>query len=312
MINFSEELLQNADRFDPIIKGDSVWIKCPFHNEGRERTPSCRINLVKGKYPAGFFYCYGCGEHGNWNKLAEKIGNLPLLEGQSKREQEASSIRTLTSKEKDELFSENSCNFDFEMSVPWEENRIWRNISGKLIKAIGGRLFYNEKLKSQNLFLPCYQNNELRGGIQALMEKPKGMSCYRNTEGSWVKKSWFLYDYQKERIKKKDNILAIVEGPRDALNFTQYGFPAVAILGSKNWSSFKSSLIQLLEPKLVVLALDPDEAGQSAFKTIQSDLENCCNLLKIEFHGEEDPGNLESSKIKKLYQKCLKFCENFS
>ena len=53
MINFSEELLQNADRFDPIIKGDSVWIKCPFHSEGRERTPSCRINLVKGKYPAG-------------------------------------------------------------------------------------------------------------------------------------------------------------------------------------------------------------------------------------------------------------------
>lgn len=309
MFDFAEELLHNAERYDPVVRGDSVWLKCPFHSGGQERTASCRVNLIKGKYPAGFFYCYGCGAHGDWNKLAEEIG-LQKIEGQSKREQEASTIRKISSKEKEELFEDIPCDFDFAMSVPWDPDRQWRNISGKILNAVGGRLFYNAKVKDQNLFLPCYQNGELKGGIQALMNKPKGQSCYRNTSGSWVKKSWFLYDYQKERIKKKDNILAIVEGPRDALNFTQYGFPAVAILGSKNWSSIKSSLIQMLDPKLIVLALDPDEAGQSAFQKIEMDLKNCSNLLKVDFHGDEDPGNLPPEKIKKLYQKVVKYSEN--
>ena len=311
MFDITEQLLTHAQHLSPQPKGDSVWIKCPFHADGHERTPSCRVNIVKNKYPAGFFYCYGCGEHGDWNKLAEKIANnLPRLEGETKREQEVESVRKFTETEKNEMFGVKTQIFDFESSVPWHEDRVWRNISGKLLNAVGGRLFYNEKVKDQNLFLPCYQNGELQGGIQALLEKKGNASIYRNTAGAWVKKTWFLYDYQKERIKKKDNIIAVVEGPRDALNFTQYGFPAIAMLGSKNWSSQKATLLQMLNPKLVVLALDPDEAGQQAFETIDCELRKGLNVLKVSFESDEDPGNLPPKKVKALYKKIQAYAKN--
>lgn len=306
MFDFCEQLLLHAENLSPVVKGDSIWIKCPFHSNGQERTPSCRINLVKGKYPAGFFYCYGCGTHGDWNTLASAIPDLPTLDGFSKKEQEYNSLRRFTYTEKQEMLGDTSCLIDLSLSVPWNKDRSWRNIQGQVLSDIGSRLIYNEKTKETNLFLPCYQGDQLKGGIYAYLEKPNNRSCYVNSPGSWVKNTWFLYDYQKQRIRN-NGIIAIVEGPRDALNFTQNGFPAIALLGSKNWSSTKSSLLQLLDPKLVVLALDPDQAGQSAFKEIEKNLRNCLSLLKINFKRDEDPGNLDPRKIKILYQKCLAY-----
>lgn len=52
-------------------KGNSYWIKCPFHGNGLERTPSCKLDLDRGT-----FYCFGCKEHGSIFDFVMKMENL--------------------------------------------------------------------------------------------------------------------------------------------------------------------------------------------------------------------------------------------
>lgn len=300
MIDFLQELQIHADQYDPKMKGNDVWIKCPFHSQGQERTPSCRINLQKGKYPIGFFYCYGCGKHGNWNDLAQIIPTLPLLDGQELKDQDLLMTR-LTPAQRQSLYGEEiKSQIDFGMMVPWDRKKFWRKIDGRLISDLGGKQFCNKRNEIQ-LFLPCYQNLELKGGIQCYLEKIPGRTSYINTSGPWVKKSLFPFDFTRKMMKKK-KILALVEGPRDALNMIQYGFPALAILGSKNWSSLKSNLVRILNPKKLILAFDNDEAGQSAFNTVSKSFSDLTNLSKIEFESNQDPADLTKEQIQKLYK----------
>ena len=48
-------------------KGGSKWVKCPFHGGGNERTPSCKLDDIRGT-----FYCFGCHESGDIFSLVMK------------------------------------------------------------------------------------------------------------------------------------------------------------------------------------------------------------------------------------------------
>ena len=58
-----------------ISKGGKSWIKCPFHSDGRERTPSCILNEEMNNY-----HCFGCGESGSIFDFVMKLDNLSFLE----------------------------------------------------------------------------------------------------------------------------------------------------------------------------------------------------------------------------------------
>jgi hypothetical protein len=64
------EVIDKLAEFELIRKhkrvGNYMQIYCPFHNDGKERKPSCGILLVdefRGgkKYPQGFTHCFTCG-----------------------------------------------------------------------------------------------------------------------------------------------------------------------------------------------------------------------------------------------------------
>lgn len=302
MVDFIEELQRYTDAE---IKGNDAWIRCPFHGGGHERTPSCRINLIKGKYPAGFFYCYGCGKHGLWNDLAQVISGLTPLSDSEIKHQELI-ITKLTPQQRNSLlgYDENEM-VDFSSMIDWNKNKIWRKINGNLLNEIGAKKFYNKSFNTNQIFLPCYQNGKLNGGIKGVLERLPGQHGYFNTAGPWVKKTLFPYDFTKKFMKSHGNIVALVEGPRDALNLLQGGYPALAILGSKNWSNVKRDLILMLDPDLIVLAFDNDEAGQSAFVTVQESFKDVTNMIKLDFKEGQDPGDLTLDEIHKYYKKSL-------
>lgn len=306
-MDFLQELQQKAQRYDPIVKGADCWIKCPFHGGGQERTQSCRINLTKNsKYPAGYFYCYGCGKFGNWNELAQGIPNLELLSDEEVKHQDLV-IAKLTAAQKSALlgFDESEI-VNFSTMVDWNPKKIWRKIDGQLLHDIGAKKFFNKSFQSNQIFLPAYQNNNLKGGIKAILERMAHETAYFNTSGPWVKKTLFPYDYVKKFMKTRGNIVALVEGPRDALNMIQNGFPALAILGSKNWSTFKANLTLLLDPSLIVLAFDADEAGESATASVLNTFTDKSNIIQLKFKDGQDPGALTKEEVEKYYQKCLK------
>ncbi len=302
MIDFQNELFTHAARYEPRIKGTTCWIKCPFHGNGMERTPSCCINLVKGKYPVGFFYCFGCGKHGSWNELADKISGLTRMDEQEIKHQDLITTR-LTSAQRAALYgNEMEESIDFKVMIDWDKKESWRGINGQTLFDLGAKLFYNKQWKLNQIFLPAYQNGELKGGIKGALKKMPNSPSYINTAGPWVKKTLFPYDFVRKMPRAK-NYIAIVEGPRDALNLIQYGMPALAILGSKNWSEMKYSMFSLLNPKLTVLALDNDEAGQSAFETIYADFEDSADTIKMQFREGGDPGELTEEQVKKYIKK---------
>ena len=52
-------------------RGNSKWVKCPFHGGGMERTASCKIDDERGTY-----YCFGCHESGDIFSLVMKKEGL--------------------------------------------------------------------------------------------------------------------------------------------------------------------------------------------------------------------------------------------
>lgn len=58
-----------------IQRNNSPWIRCPFHGNGNERTPSCKLNLDRGS-----FYCFACQEHGSMFDFVMKMERVTFPE----------------------------------------------------------------------------------------------------------------------------------------------------------------------------------------------------------------------------------------
>ena len=58
-----------------IQRNNSPWIRCPFHGNGNERTPSCKLNLDRGS-----FYCFACQEHGSMFDFVMKMEHITFPE----------------------------------------------------------------------------------------------------------------------------------------------------------------------------------------------------------------------------------------
>ena len=290
-------------RYGMKVINDKAWIRCPFHsNNGHlERTPSLVINLDSSlKYKTGTFHCFGCNETGDWNKLAEKL-NLE----QVSEEEEQFNVGRLTQEDKDALFNSVEKKRDI-VSVDWDKNDNWRGISGKLINAIGGQLTCDKWMTDTQLYLPVKVNKKEVGGIYCKIErKSKKERGYINTPGGWIKsRGLFPFDYTKQMLKEMDKkVLFLTEGPRDTLNLLQNGLPSLAILGSNNWSSKKLDILSFLDLDRVVLAFDPDTAGQHAFKSVYKDLKRFVKLSKLEFKQGTDPADLTKKQCNRIKTK---------
>lgn len=304
ILSFLEPIVQDKQ---PSIKGDSLWLQCPHPDHPADSTPSFKVAL-EGEY-AGAYYCFGCGIHGGWNKLC----NLLSLTKEAKYliQDRAATLYTAEDEEKlfGELITKDKANVE-----EWP-NQSWRGIKYPLLKAVGAKaaIFHNDmmlrfivKVRSKNV-----------GHIDCVIQpKPDTELKYINKKGTWVKDALFPYDYVNS-LNVRHPILFIVEGPRDALVTIQNGYPALAILGTNNWSDKCASLIISLAPDLVVIMLDPDDAGIKAQKHIYNDLKDMLNvkvvnlprrkLIKekdgkkiVAYKKKLDPANLTSKMLQKI------------
>ena len=82
-------------RIELKIRGDNGSACCPFHNE---KTPSFSVSRTKQ-----FYYCFGCGAHGNAISFLMEYDRLPFVEAvQTLAEQHGLSIPTEYTQEKSE------------------------------------------------------------------------------------------------------------------------------------------------------------------------------------------------------------------
>lgn len=290
-----EQLDRLSAHFDVKDKGNGIFIRCPWHAEGNERTGSLRINLDESAASVGAFNCFGCPKKGPWRRLARKLGLR-----QFKHEYE-SEVVGVTDRWDDELLGSDP---EEQVVLPkgfvWPAQQEWRGIKGGLLADLGGIHYLAPGIEVPSLFLPAYVHDKLVGGVRCLIEPdeyPK-IEKYKNTPGKWSSRNFFPYDYMR---RHKPKTIVLVEGPRDALNLIQHGVPALCNFGAYNsWSSKKVELVLDIDPELVVLGFDPDKEGRRANRKIKRELLKWLPVKKLKLPKGKDPGKLRESEISRL------------
>jgi 5S rRNA maturation endonuclease (ribonuclease M5) len=308
------------------LTGDTFFIVCPFHDG--DSTPSFGVHIGQGgRVPLGAFNCFGCEARGrNWNDFAKRT-NLKQLKDWQKFV--GSTNNDLLDATGGMLTIDKSINADTQYTVeklmkiagnseaiPWPKNKPWRGYPGKLITKMGG-LYYNDWGSDElQLLFPVLVNGKLRGGVKAQLEKPKYGLSYVATAGKWVK-SYGLFGYDAAvRIiqRKKYTFIILVEGPRDCLRLLKAGIPAVAILGSQNFSDKKLTLIlgMMDECKCLYVLPDNDVAGRGMAKLIKGVASKYVKVKYLKLPREVDkkgklikmdPDNMPKSILREIKDK---------
>jgi Toprim domain-containing protein len=107
-----------------------------------------------------------------------------------------------------------------------------------------------------------------------------------------------------------------VEGPRDALVTIRNGMMSLSILGSNNWTPRCVKLVLAIAPAIVLLLMDPDDAGQRASRRIYHDLSPQLRVVPVLLphkfgvrQGKRvmlkqlDPGDLSRAQLRRICQR---------
>jgi 5S rRNA maturation endonuclease (ribonuclease M5) len=136
-----------------------------------------------------------------------------------------------------------------------------------------------------HLIIPFTENNKINFLRARYLGKDGTPESYGNI-GKYISlhnfssnltvKRFFNADMLKSTLKGEQII--ICEGEFDTMIMHQSGYKALGVLGV---SSFPMSLIHLLYDKVIVLALDNDEAGMKATKQIVNIFNRPLKAIKI-------------------------------
>jgi hypothetical protein len=311
-----------------ILTKDWAMINCIFHTED---TPSLGINLGGTGYS-----CFGCGAKGHYGELKKIL--LPELYGDGAGSMSGiiASNRKVgqmlnrfknaeQSSQKQAMIGEKISRInDFESNanymVPWEAD--WRGMSAEFLRAFGGMYWNSTELDRSREELvtvpriyfpfkhPRYTNLSIGYAARRLddvvnQNAPK----YRNSSVIATKQILYLLSAIKPRSP-----IVVVEGPFDALKLWYHGIPAVASLGTNQWSETKTGMILSRSPCCVVGLGDGDEAGAkfnnvlfSTFREFIPKKYYQIDLPKLLPGG--DPGSFDQAWIDYVYQ-CVNGASN--
>jgi 5S rRNA maturation endonuclease (ribonuclease M5) len=272
---------------------DHRMVQCCFHEDG---SPSLGVYVNEGlSIPLGSWHCFGCGEKGSWNKLAEKCGfekfpnwgiNLPNY------------TKSITIDDTEHTI-DSMLNSMHVGSTSWPRDVRWRGFDGDVVISAGGMLIDDSYSDGIGVFFPVFIGNALKGGIRAAFIKEAHTLSYVTTKGAWVKK-YGLFLYEPVKKMHKDYIV-LVEGPRDALRLYSKGIPALAILGSQNFGAEKALIISSLCASTVICLPDNDKAGIEMKGLVKKYMPRYCKTISIKLpKSVEDPCNMSEDDIENL------------
>lgn len=242
--------LLDANNIEGNVIGRFFMIACPFHDDSN---PSLGVDIETGG-----FNCLGCGEHGPFKKLLDKLGieNCQIDEMETdyssridkyiKQSKEQTDLLIQCSKHFVPLIDDNGD----KMIGDIYDYAVERGLDNSTIQSLKlGAINYS---RFQNrLVFPIMFNGKLVSyeGRRIDVGDDKYYRV-RSTPSSNI-----LYNY--DNAKKEKNVI-LVEGVFDAAMLYQRGYNVVACFGS-NISTNQIILLSIFDK--VFLALDGDVAG---------------------------------------------------
>lgn len=265
-----------------------MQIYCPFHNDGKERKPSCGILLVdefRGgkKYPQGFTHCFTCGyahtidqtitdllKQQNIQKsgvdwLVENIPGFELedtesdflipneLMGALLSKYAVDYISTLTSKKQEYVSEAELAKYRFTVPYMYE-----RKLTDELIEKFDVGFDANWIPPGRKKPVPCitFPVRDINGNTLFFCRRAISTKLFNYPQGV-TKPVYGLYE-----LPNGCKSVVVCESCFNAITSTRYGRPAVALLGTGN--SYQIQQLKELGVREFILAFDPDEAGQRA------------------------------------------------
>lgn len=257
--------------------GEYKMVQCAFHEDG---SPSMGI-YIRRDHPTktlGWVNCLGCGEHGPWNKFAEKAG-LEQIKAWNSRERK---VEYNTKRDESALLGDTGITLRAvyrEMrcpeAQPWPESLEWRGVSGRLIAAVGGKAINDEYNDGLAVLFPIKIGKRIRGAVKAMFHKKTSTSLgYLTMPGEWVKQfGLFPYAYTAKLIQEYGyTFVILVEGPRDALRLLKMGLPAIAVLGANTIGKMKMLYVTSLGVDVVYVMPDNDRGGSALWANIKAQI----------------------------------------
>lgn len=313
------ELFKADQKYDLGVhqQNDDIWMRCQFHGDGKETTPSCRLTINEGSPHFLKFKCHGCGEYGHWNKIAGKLG-LQRVDSEFK----AVGVRGLSFREKlnrMQTTSEQAAKRQAPVSYvrrsefPWPKDRPWRNIPAKILLRDGAALGQTRHvLDEPRLIFPVTVWGEEVGYIYALIRDPlrdargrKTEKAYINSKGKWKEKVVFGFDRARKMLKRYPHLpLWLVEGPRDRYWLEAAGCVVVANMGS-SFSEEKAELIKILNPHRLLVGTDGDEAGNKLATSVHESLYGSVEMTKINWRENQDPCDQSLKKLARINRRFM-------
>ena len=311
-----------------IIRPVGEWYqcRCPIHNNGQERKPSCGISLHEQfrngrQYPALTVHCFSCNYSGT---LADALTIVLKRKGISK-----SGLDWL--KENIPGFEAEEVEFDYlispDVSSALANKYTLDYINSQIISEIK-EYVPEEELASYRLTVPyMYQ----RGLTDEIIERydigydanfiPPGRKkplpcitfpvkdlqgrtlflCRRSVQGKFfhypqgVEKSVYgLYELP-QGVKS----VVVCESCFNALTATKYGYNAVALLGTG--TSHEIDQLKQLGVQEFVLCLDGDDAGQKGMAKLKRALSSVAIVWTIKMPVDKDVNDCTEEEFKALY-----------
>lgn len=278
-----------------VVKGQHMWVACPFHGNGEERTGSMRVNLSDPRFKPAEAKCFACSGKNvySWNELAKARGLAPLAEG---GDADDLWLKLPTA---NEFYGRSSsdANRDGNTIVLYPRPRgPWRGIKASLMEKIGAKQI--QSADGVRIFLPTMVGGVMVGYVSAC---PTGenMPKYIISPGSWANTALYPLDLVMPMAIKAGYVV-LVEGQRDALRLIQFGVPALCTFGTNNIGIEKVRTIRMMRV-LPVIAMDADSAGDGARTRLTDMLGPKLKPLQVRFHhAGGDPGSLKKSEILEL------------
>ncbi len=297
------------------VESNRTKIMCPFHGD---KNPSMSVN-----FDEGFFYCFGCGEHGDaehFVRLIEKqqgsndlaalkvyrsilkgaIDSKPLVQ-EIQSEVTRLNLRYLYDVAYDTYHGLKKVSWmsseELEV-VSVREYMEHRGFKPETLDLAGAKVTYRVNYP---LIFPMRDNGTFKGWVCRTMDKEiESRRKYLYNKG-FSRATTLVGDYGPKKLKGlKSRYVIVVEGYMDRLKFVQFGVEnAVAILG---WKMSESQMQKLRDAgiEVVVSALDNDECGRkgTAFLAKHFNVVRWCYLK-----GLKDPGDMDEASFKKMFSK---------
>lgn len=303
------EVIDKLETFGLIRKqkrvGNYMQIYCPFHNDGKERKPSCGILLVdefRGgkKYPQGFTHCFTCGYAHNIEQTITDllkqqniqqsgidwlVENIPGFEraddsddlipselmGSVMSKYAADYVKSLTVPKQTYVSEEELAKYRFTVPYMYE-----RKLTDEIIAKFDVGFDANFIPPGRKKPLPCitFPVRDRQGRTLFFCRRAISTKFFNYPEGV-VKPVYGLYE-----LPKGCKSVIVCESAFNALTCWVYGKPAVALFGTGN--SYQIQQLKELGVNEFILAFDPDEAGKRATAKLKKALHSIAIVWSFE------------------------------